>query len=174
MPGLTPPACIVQPCLVKAQNCASYPRLYVRCWIVIIGFAFLLLQTTGKPLAFASCPYTTQFPHPGWAEQQPADWWQALGTAVRAAVAESGVPSSSIAAICLDTTNCTVVALDEGEEQQHLPLVAMQTGVLTIEPGMSHPAVDVINLMSLTVTWHSLSNKELLGLSRCTRLAPCH
>lgn len=33
-------------------------------------------------------------------------------------MAESGVSTSSIAAICLDTTNCTVVALDEGEEEQ--------------------------------------------------------
>lgn len=70
--------------------------------------------STGKPLAFSSCPYTTQFPHPGWAEQNPADWWAALGTAVRAAVAEAKVSPDSIVAICLDTTNCTVVALDAG------------------------------------------------------------
>jgi sugar (pentulose or hexulose) kinase len=68
----------------------------------------------GKPLAFASCPYTTQFPHPGWAEQAPRDWWAALGSAVRAAVAEAAVPLDSIAAIACDTTNCTVVALDAG------------------------------------------------------------
>ena len=23
--------------------------------------------------------YATAYPHPGWAEQSPADWWQALG-----------------------------------------------------------------------------------------------
>ncbi|WIA20610.1 hypothetical protein OEZ85_004993 [Tetradesmus obliquus] len=67
----------------------------------------------GRPLAFASCPYTTTYPHPGWAEQAPQDWWQALGAAVKGAVQQSGVPVSSIAAISLDTTNCTVVALDE-------------------------------------------------------------
>lgn len=77
------------------------------------------LLTAGKPLAFSSCPYTTAFPHPGWAEQNPADWWAALGTAVKAAVAEAGVPTSSIAAISLDTTNCTVVALNEGEHWSH-------------------------------------------------------
>jgi sugar (pentulose or hexulose) kinase len=76
----------------------------------------LLLCTTapGRPLAFASCAYTTTFPHPGWAEQNPQDWWQALGAAVKDAVQQSGVPASTIAAISLDTTNCTVVALDEG------------------------------------------------------------
>lgn len=73
-----------------------------------------LLRVAGNPLAFSSCPYPTNFPHPGWAEQNPADWWAALGTAVKAAVAAAGVPGTSIAAISLDTTNCTVVALDEG------------------------------------------------------------
>jgi sugar (pentulose or hexulose) kinase len=77
---------------------------------------FLLLA--GKPLAFSSCPYATHFPHPGWAEQSPAEWWAALSTAVRDAVAKSGVATSSIAAISLDTTNCTVVALDKGMHSQ--------------------------------------------------------
>lgn len=78
----------------------------------------LLGMPAGKPLAFSSCPYTTHFPHPGWAEQNPADWWAAFGTAVQAAVAEAGVAPTSIAAISLDTTNCTVVALDEGKWTQ--------------------------------------------------------
>lgn len=37
---------------------------------------------------------------------------QSLGTAVQQAVRDSGVPPSSIASICLDTTCCSVVALD--------------------------------------------------------------
>lgn len=66
----------------------------------------------GNPLAFAATAYKTEFPRPARAEQNPADWWQALGESVRKAVAEAGVSPSSIAAICLDTTCCSVVALD--------------------------------------------------------------
>lgn len=69
----------------------------------------------GHPLAFASAPYATQFPHPSWAEQDPADWWSALGTATRQAMQAAGVSSDDIAAMCVDTTCCTVVALDQGE-----------------------------------------------------------
>ena len=36
-----------------------------------------VFDLSGTPLSFASQPYPTSFPHPGWAEQDPADWWAA-------------------------------------------------------------------------------------------------
>ena len=66
----------------------------------------------GRPLAFAAAAYKTRFPHPGWAEQDPADWWRALGQAVREAVELAGVNGLEIAAMAVDTTCCSVVALD--------------------------------------------------------------
>lgn len=66
----------------------------------------------GKPLGTAATPYKTDFPHPGWAEQNPEDWWQALAASVRGALADAGLAGTDIAAICLDTTSCSVVALD--------------------------------------------------------------
>jgi ribulokinase len=71
-----------------------------------------VVDLEGMPLAFASEAYATHFPHPGWAEQRPDDWWRALGLAVRRAVAESKVEHEDIAAICVDTTCCSVVMLD--------------------------------------------------------------
>ncbi|WP_045224045.1 FGGY-family carbohydrate kinase [Methyloterricola oryzae] len=77
-----------------------------------------VFDLAGKPLAFAATPYPTDFPRPGWAEQKPTDWWDALGKSVRRAVAESGVAARDIAGLALDTTCCSVVALD----QRGLPL----------------------------------------------------
>ena len=71
-----------------------------------------VFDLAGTPLAFAASGYETRFPHPGWAEQNPEDWWTALGRAVRDAVSQSGVQPDAIACIALDTTSCTVVALD--------------------------------------------------------------
>lgn len=73
-----------------------------------------VFDLTGRALAFASTPYPTAFPAPGWAEQQPADWWAALGESVRRAVAEAGIAPAEVAALAVDTTNCSVVALDAG------------------------------------------------------------
>uniref|UniRef100_A0A7S0RG04 Glycerol kinase n=1 Tax=Chlamydomonas leiostraca TaxID=1034604 RepID=A0A7S0RG04_9CHLO len=58
--------------------------------------------------------YETQFPRPGWAEQQPEDWWQGMGKAIKGALAAADVQPADIAAMSVDTTCCTVVALDAG------------------------------------------------------------
>ncbi len=67
----------------------------------------------GNALAFESTAYQTTFPQSGWAEQQPAEWWSALGRSVRGAVQASGVAPADIGAMAVDTTCCSVVALDE-------------------------------------------------------------
>lgn len=52
--------------------------------------------------------YDTAYPRPGWAEQSPLDWWEALGRASRALMRDLGNPE--IAGICAATTASTVVA----------------------------------------------------------------
>lgn len=76
------------------------------------GLRAAIFDLQGAPVAFAATPYPTRFPQPSWAEQDPADWWQALGTSVRQALANAKLAAGDIAAIALDTTCCSVVALD--------------------------------------------------------------
>ena len=71
-----------------------------------------VFDLNGHPLAFASTVYKTDFPHPAWAEQNPADWWNAVGSSVRKAVKEAGISTDSIIGLAADTTCCSVVALD--------------------------------------------------------------
>jgi len=64
-------------------------------------------------------PYKTSHPKPGWAEQNPKDWYDNLGAAVKGALAS--IPSDNgdeheLCAICVDTTCCSVVALDSSNE----------------------------------------------------------
>ncbi len=40
------------------------------------------------------CPIS--LPHPGWAEQDPEDWWQAMETALRTVL--SGLPAGAVRA----------------------------------------------------------------------------
>ncbi|MEC9103453.1 MAG: FGGY family carbohydrate kinase, partial [Pseudomonadota bacterium] len=46
------------------------------------GLRALLVDDTGRPLASVERPLTTQHPHPGWSEQDPATWIAALESAV--------------------------------------------------------------------------------------------
>lgn len=47
----------------------------------------VLLDRDGRMLAAVSRGYRVEHPRPGWAETDPAQWWQALVSAVREAVA---------------------------------------------------------------------------------------
>ena len=66
----------------------------------------------GRPLASVATPYKTEFPEPSWAEQNPEDWWRCMGQSVKGAVAKAGISPADILSICVDTTCCSVVALD--------------------------------------------------------------
>ncbi|MEO3873377.1 FGGY-family carbohydrate kinase [Nonomuraea sp. B12E4] len=54
--------------------------------------------------------YPTCFPRPGWAEQDPDDWWRASVHATRQALAEAGGPP--IDGVAVATTASTVAVLD--------------------------------------------------------------
>ncbi len=71
-----------------------------------------VFDLNGTPLAFAATAYKTDFPRPGQAEQNPDDWWAAIGPSVRKAIKLAGIRPEQICALAVDTTCCSVVALD--------------------------------------------------------------
>ena len=72
-----------------------------------------VFDTMGRDVGGAVSDYDTVFPAPGRAEQDPQDWWRAIGEAVRGAVRTAGVDARDVAALALDTTSATVVVTDE-------------------------------------------------------------
>ena len=100
----------------------------------------------GRPRAFASSAYSTNFPQPGWAEQNPDDWWRALGWAVRQAVEEAKILPDEVAALSVDTTCCSVVALDAAGKPLRPALIWMdvRSGDMAAEVAASgDPALEV-------------------------------
>jgi ribulokinase len=66
----------------------------------------------GRAKGIGVVPYSTGFPGPGQAEQNPEDWWQALGEATQQALQAAAVRPDDIDAMSVDTTSCSVVTLD--------------------------------------------------------------
>jgi ribulokinase len=66
----------------------------------------------GRNLASFARTYATQFPAPGRAEQDPREWWTAMGEAVRGAVQQAGIRPGEVVGLAADTTSCSVVVLD--------------------------------------------------------------
>ena len=72
-----------------------------------------IFDLNGSPIQFAATPYKTTHPRPGWAEQSPQDWWDALVASVNKVLATSGVSAKDIKGISYDATTMTVVAMDK-------------------------------------------------------------
>src|SRR5664279_6595126 len=78
------------------------------------GTRAVVVDATGKLISGASsehAPFRT--PHPGWAEQDPEDWWRAAQDAIRQALAATPEPRQPIAAIGLTGQMHGAVMLDE-------------------------------------------------------------
>ena len=71
-----------------------------------------IFDPEGTPVVFTERELALEHPRPGWAEQDPDEWWSSLVGAVRAAMEESGVAAGDIAGISLDATSSTVLATD--------------------------------------------------------------
>ncbi len=61
--------------------------------------ATLFAAESGATAATAFEPYETAYPHPNWAEQDPADWRRAVLVCTRRLLARSAIPSAAIAAV---------------------------------------------------------------------------
>lgn len=70
-----------------------------------------IIDVGGNLIASASRPYNTYFPRPGWAEQDPNEWWSSLAGAVRDCMSSANIPAKAIAGLCVDGTTCTIVPI---------------------------------------------------------------
>lgn len=71
-----------------------------------------LLAANGNVVATNTVEYPTFYPKQGYAEQNPADWYNAIKTNIAALIKKSGISSCDILSICLDAATHTAVLLD--------------------------------------------------------------
>jgi len=78
------------------------------------GTRAVVVDAAGKLIAGASSEHAAfQSAHPGWAEQDPEDWWRAAQEAIRAALAATPEPRQPIGGIGLTGQMHGAVLLDE-------------------------------------------------------------
>jgi xylulokinase len=75
------------------------------------GCKTTVLDETGRFVGEASTEFQTFHDHPGWSEQEPQDWWDALKSAL-GKLAAKGIDLKSIAACALDGSTHNAVLLD--------------------------------------------------------------
>ena len=70
-----------------------------------------LFDLQGQPLGFSDQGYLTRYPRPGWAEQHPIDWWEALVSAVQGCLQAGGVDGSRVIGLAVDAP-CDILLTD--------------------------------------------------------------
>ncbi|MBQ3638244.1 MAG: xylulokinase, partial [Clostridia bacterium] len=76
------------------------------------GTKTVLFDEKGAVIASATIEYPMSQPQNGWAEQDPADWWNASAKTVKAVIEKSGVDASLIAGVGISGQMHGLVMLD--------------------------------------------------------------
>ena len=84
------------------------------------GCKVTAIDDTGAFVGEASTEFVTYHDHPGWSEQEPGDWWDALCESLKK-LAAKGVDLSQVAALALDGSTHNAVLLSSAPEfRNHL------------------------------------------------------
>jgi FGGY-family pentulose kinase len=84
-----------------------------------------IFDSEGMPLVFHVVEYETRHPRPGWAEQDPDEWWSCLVASSREAMEKSRLSPEDIAGISVDATSSTVLAMDEKDRHMRPAIMWM-------------------------------------------------
>ncbi len=87
------------------------------------GAKAALFDLNGRLHGLGQAEYPLHHPHPGWAEQDPEDWWRAVCIAVRAALA--GHSASRVAGLAVSSQAPTLLALDAAGQPLRPALIWM-------------------------------------------------
>src|SRR5205085_6167938 len=59
----------------------------------------MVVQVDGRVLSAAQQEIHTSYPQPGWAEQDPEDWYRAFCTTVQRAMMQASISASDVAGV---------------------------------------------------------------------------
>ena len=108
---------------------------------------FLLVDSEGAILNSTVKEYPLIFPHPGWSEQEPEEWWGALLSGVTELL--TGFDSSLVAGIGVGGQMHGLVALD-GEDHVIRPAILWNDGRTSEETDWLNTAIGKERLSRLT------------------------
>lgn len=76
----------------------------------------ILIELPGRIAGVTSRPVTLHSPHPGWAEEDPLQWWSNVGLITNDLLRSAGIDARSVAAVGVTGMLPAVVLLDKGGE----------------------------------------------------------
>lgn len=82
-----------------------------------------LFDRQGEVAASGSVEYPVYYPKPGYAEQDPKQWWEAVCSCIKSVLSRSATDGRDIAAVGVDGQSWSAIAIDkEGEPLSNTPI----------------------------------------------------
>lgn len=75
-----------------------------------------LYDSEGNCLSWIFVPYNTEYPHIGWHEQRPGDWWNAVVESTRQLLEKTGVSGEQIECLAISGHSLGAVPVDRNGE----------------------------------------------------------
>ena len=125
----------------------------------------LLMQGDGRILKTVSREYPIRFPRPGWAEQDPQDWYQETVAGLRELL--EGQDKSQVAGISFGGQMHGLVALD-GEDQVIRPAILWNDGRTAAESDYLNQEVgrEVLSRHTANISFPGFTAPKLLWMKK--------
>lgn len=82
-----------------------------------------VFDADGKVIATGNGDYKVYYPHLGWAEQNPNEWWDAVCKAIKVTMEKGNIKPQDIAAIGIDGQSWSAIPMDKnGEVLMNTPI----------------------------------------------------
>jgi xylulokinase len=92
------------------------PRYILAHDVGTTGDKATLYEESGELVGSAFVPYATSYPQPGWAEQNPLDWWRSFCQSTAAIVQQVGIASADIAGVVFSGQMMGAVPVDRAAQ----------------------------------------------------------
>ncbi|MBC7811981.1 MAG: xylulokinase, partial [Burkholderiales bacterium] len=134
----------------------------------------LLEVKSGRALVDVTREYPISQPRPGWAEQNPDDWWNAAVATIREAIARTNIDPNAVRAISLCGQMHGFVPVDKNSHPLHPAIIwadtrsspqvdALNTRVPLAEMARYAPGPPAAGFMGPTLMWLAEHQPDLLA-----------
>ncbi len=116
----------------------------------------VLVDVEGGVHGRSVSPYDIKYPKPGWAEQDPEDWWKAMTTSTKRLMAETGVSPDDILCVVNASQLIGIVPMDEAG-------VALRHGIIWLDSRAPEEARWVMNKFLGPAIFSAIAGASITG-----------
>ena len=125
-----------------------------------------IFNKNGKVMASANGDYPVYYPHEGWAQQKPDEWWHAVCGAICECLETGNISGEQIAGVGIDGQSWSAIAIDhEGNVLIDTP-IWMQEPRKSATDSIMKSAVRIFSMLQVILFSLLIPQRRFSGIRR--------